>query len=82
MRLRQLDERVLEVGLDRSEQAITVLEQRLTRAPRDANAHFLLGNTHAALSHRANARAHYEKMLDLDPAHPRATGTRRLLQSF
>lgn len=77
------------VGLDRSEQAITVLEQRLTRAPRDANAHFLLGNTHAALSHRhpvlshrTTARAHYEKMLDLDPAHPRATGIRRLLQSF
>jgi len=70
------------IGLEQNQQAIAILEQRLARAPQDANAHFLLGNTHAALGQRSIARAHYEEMLNLDPGHPRAAGTRRLLQGY
>jgi tetratricopeptide (TPR) repeat protein/4-amino-4-deoxy-L-arabinose transferase-like glycosyltransferase len=70
------------IGLGQTERAVSILERRLQDAPRDAHAHFLLGNSYAALGRRNSARLHYEQMLELDPAHPRAPSIRLLLQSF
>lgn len=62
--------------------ALAIAAQGMALAPDDANVHFLLGNAHTALGRRTAARAHYEKMLALDPEHPRAPAIRLLLMGF
>ncbi len=64
------------------ESALEIAAQGIALEPDDANVHFLLGHAQAALGRRASARTHYEKMLELDPAHSRAPAIRRLLQDF
>ncbi len=69
-------------ALDRRDQAIATLDKLLLRMPTDANAHFLLGNLYYQQDAHAKTRHHYERLLDLDPSHPRAPGIRRLLQKL
>jgi tetratricopeptide (TPR) repeat protein len=53
------------------------LEKLLARSPNETRAHLALGNLYAhQLNQPAQARAHYQKVLDTDPGHPQAGAIR------
>ena len=57
--------------------AANELEKLLATSPKEARAHLVLGNLYAeSLADPTNARAHYVKVLELDPRHPQATAIR------
>ena len=58
------------------------LERLLASNPDEADAHLVLGNIYAEqLRQPAKARAHYLKVLELKPKHPRATAIRFWLKA-
>ncbi|MEY4386575.1 MAG: hypothetical protein RLY20_1858 [Verrucomicrobiota bacterium] len=58
------------------------LEKILAQNPNEADSHILLGNLCAEqLRQPAKARAHYLKVLELNPKHPRATAIRFWLKA-
>ena len=62
--------------------AAVELEKLLAAKPNEADAHLALGNLCAEqLRQPAKARAHYLKVLELNPAHPRATAIRFWLKA-
>ena len=57
--------------------AATELEKLLANTPDDASAHFVLANLHSQdFKQPAKARAHYLRVLELNPQHPQATAIR------
>ena len=53
------------------------LEKLIARAPNETRAHLGLGNLYSQqLNQPAQARAHYQKVLDTDPGHPQAGAIR------
>lgn len=57
--------------------AAAELQKVVTADPTDARAHLALGNLYAQrLGNRAQARVHYLRVLELEPAHPQATAIR------
>jgi Flp pilus assembly protein TadD len=62
--------------------AVNELEKLLERYPNDARTHLALANIYAQELHQqAKARAHYLKVLDLDPRNPQASAIRFWLTS-
>jgi tetratricopeptide (TPR) repeat protein len=57
--------------------AAAELQKVVTIDPTDTRAHLALGNLYAQrLGNRAQARVHYLRVLELEPAHPQATAIR------
>ncbi|MEW6160946.1 MAG: tetratricopeptide repeat protein, partial [Verrucomicrobiota bacterium] len=53
------------------------LEKVLASNPNDGRAHFTLANIYAQqLQEPGRARAHYQRLLELEPTHPQATAIR------
>jgi tetratricopeptide (TPR) repeat protein len=62
--------------------AANELERLVANHPKEARAHLALANLYAQQLHQpAKARAHYEKVLDLDPALPQAAAIRDWLDA-
>ena len=62
--------------------AATELERLLATSPDEADAHLVLGNLYAEqLRQPDKARAHYLRVLELKPKHPRATAIRFWLKA-
>jgi tetratricopeptide (TPR) repeat protein len=70
----------LATALDRSgywNDAVDQLEKVLKTSPEDAKAHLLLGNVFAQkLNLPGRARPHYQRVIEIEPRHPRASEIR------
>lgn len=62
--------------------AATEFEKLAVRNPREVRAHLSLGNLYSQqLGRPDRAKAHYQKVLDLEPQHPQATAIRYWLRN-
>lgn len=59
--------------------AANELEKVVANSPRDANAHYALGNIYAQMHETAKAREHYHKVLELSPNFPQASAVQQWL---
>lgn len=75
------DRGFVRLRLGRPQQAMTDLQEAAKRAPRDAETMYRIGLAHMELGRLDQARAAWERALQLQPGHPRALRRLRGLES-